>query len=81
MNADDFKKNFFPHLYFVPEEPDDAEEKEQELLEEEKSVDESPDHRFLKYDKDIGRGSFKTVYKGLDTESGVQVAWCELHVS
>jgi hypothetical protein len=50
-------------------------------LEEEKSVDESPDHRFLKYDKDIGRGSFKTVYKGLDTESGVQVAWCELHVS
>jgi hypothetical protein len=28
MNADDFKKNFFPHLYFVPEEPDDAEEKE-----------------------------------------------------
>lgn len=28
MSADDFKKNFFPHLYFVPEEPDDAEEKE-----------------------------------------------------
>ena len=28
MNADDFKKNFFPHLYFVHEEPDDAEEKE-----------------------------------------------------
>jgi len=27
MSADDFKKNFFPHLYFVPEEPDDAEEK------------------------------------------------------
>jgi len=27
MSADDFKKNFFPHLYFVLEEPDDAEEK------------------------------------------------------
>ena len=28
MNADDFKKNFFPHLYLVQEEADDAEDKE-----------------------------------------------------
>jgi WNK lysine deficient protein kinase len=48
--------------------------------EDEKSIDESPDKRFLKYDVEIGHGSFKTVYKGLDTESGVPVAWCELHV-
>lgn len=26
----------------------------------------------------IGRGSFKTVYRGLDTQTGVAVAWCEL---
>jgi WNK lysine deficient protein kinase len=26
----------------------------------------------------LGRGSFKTVYRGLDTETGVAVAWCEL---
>ena len=58
------------------------EEKEAEVeLEDEKPIDESPDKRFLKYDTEIGRGSFKTVYKGLDTESGVPVAWCELHVS
>jgi WNK lysine deficient protein kinase len=48
-------------------------------LEDEKPIDESPDKRFLKYDTEIGHGSFKTVYKGLDTESGVPVAWCELH--
>ncbi|XP_075148127.1 uncharacterized protein LOC142222069 isoform X2 [Haematobia irritans] len=38
----------------------------------------SPCGRFFKYDKEVGRGSFKTVYRGLDTETGVAVAWCEL---
>jgi len=27
----------------------------------------------------VGRGSFKTVYNGLDTFSGKKIAWCELH--
>lgn len=40
----------------------------------------SNDGRFLKFDIEIGRGSFKTVYKGLDTETTVEVAWCELQV-
>lgn len=35
-------------------------------------------YRFFKYDEEIGRGSFKTVYRGLDTQTGVAVAWCEL---
>ena len=47
---------------------------------EEKAVASSPGGRFLKFDVEIGRGSFKTVYKGLDTETGVAVAWCELQV-
>ncbi|OQR77551.1 hypothetical protein BIW11_07017 [Tropilaelaps mercedesae] len=38
----------------------------------------SPDGRFLKFEEEIGRGSFKTVYKGLDISTGVAVAWCEL---
>lgn len=46
----------------------------------EKAVSTSPDGRFLKFEVEIGRGSFKTVYKGLDTETGVAVAWCELQV-
>ncbi|KAK2539707.1 Wnk1 [Columba guinea] len=45
-----------------------------------KAVGFSPDGRFLKFDIEIGRGSFKTVYKGLDTETTVEVAWCELQL-
>ncbi|KAJ8374036.1 hypothetical protein SKAU_G00046160 [Synaphobranchus kaupii] len=57
-----------------------AEKKVQEDIEEAetKAVGTSPDGRFLKFDIEIGRGAFKTVYKGLDTETTVEVAWCEL---
>ncbi|TSK28080.1 Serine/threonine-protein kinase WNK1 [Bagarius yarrelli] len=57
-----------------------TEKKEREDIEEveTKAVGTSPDGRFLKFDIEIGRGSFKTVYKGLDTETTVEVAWCEL---
>lgn len=51
-----------------------ASSEDQQLL---SSGDKSPDGRFLKFEE-IGRGSFKTVYKGLDTTTGVDVAWCEL---
>jgi len=46
----------------------------------EKVVSSSPNGRFLKFDWEIGCGSFKTVYKGLDSETGVHIAWCELQV-
>lgn len=60
----------------------EAEKRVQEDEEvETKAVGTSPDGRFLKFDIEIGRGSFKTVYKGLDTETTVEVAWCELQVS
>ncbi|XP_069807813.1 serine/threonine-protein kinase WNK4 [Dendropsophus ebraccatus] len=54
--------------------------KEQEEIDENetKAVATSPDGRYLKFNIEIGRGSFKTVYKGLDTETTVEVAWCEL---
>lgn len=60
----------------------EAEKKVQEDIEEAetKAVGTSPDGRFLKFDIEIGRGSFKTVYKGLDTDTTVEVAWCELQV-
>lgn len=45
-----------------------------------KAVSTSPGGRFLKFDIELGRGSFKTVYKGLDTDTWVEVAWCELQV-
>ncbi|XP_067243944.1 serine/threonine-protein kinase WNK2 isoform X3 [Chanodichthys erythropterus] len=52
----------------------DENEEEAEM----KAVSTSPSGRFLKFDIELGRGSFKTVYKGLDTETWVEVAWCEL---
>uniref|UniRef100_A0A452UE03 non-specific serine/threonine protein kinase n=1 Tax=Ursus maritimus TaxID=29073 RepID=A0A452UE03_URSMA len=64
-----------PSLFSKPPSPqqqDDIEELET------KAVGMSNDGRFLKFDIEIGRGSFKTVYKGLDTETTVEVAWCEL---
>ena len=42
------------------------------------AVEQSPDQRYLKLNEEIGRGSFKTVFKGLDTKTGEAVAWCEL---
>ncbi|KAM8753266.1 serine/threonine-protein kinase WNK3 [Rhynchonycteris naso] len=53
-------------------------EKEVEEEAEMKAVATSPSGRFLKFDIELGRGAFKTVYKGLDTETWVEVAWCEL---
>ncbi|KAL8164294.1 UNVERIFIED_CONTAM: hypothetical protein K2H54_048627 [Gekko kuhli] len=45
-----------------------------------KAVATSPGGRFLKFDIELGRGAFKTVFKGLDTETWVEVAWCELQL-
>merc|ERR1712142_427289 len=42
------------------------------------SIDVSPDKRFFKYPEEIGRGSFKTVFRGMDAHTGEHVAWCEL---
>ncbi|RXG70488.1 Serine/threonine-protein kinase WNK1 [Armadillidium vulgare] len=59
----------------APTEEEDAPTEEDDI---EEAVDKSPDGRFLKFAHEIGRGSFKTVYRGLDSENGVDVAWCEL---
>ena len=56
----------------VPEDKREAEEDKEEDNEQneeeepKKAVDSSPEGgRYLKYDEEIGRGSFKTVYKGI----------------
>nr|XP_032660044.1 serine/threonine-protein kinase WNK2 isoform X4 [Chelonoidis abingdonii] len=63
-----------------PSDKDQSKSKKEEPEEEAdmKAISTSPDGRFLKFDIELGRGSFKTVYKGLDTETWVEVAWCEL---
>ncbi|XP_057571811.1 serine/threonine-protein kinase WNK4 [Hippopotamus amphibius kiboko] len=64
----------------ITEAADRERRREQEEKEdtETQAVATSPDGRYLKFDIEIGRGSFKTVYRGLDTDTTVEVAWCEL---
>ncbi|KAG9340293.1 hypothetical protein JZ751_021740 [Albula glossodonta] len=47
-------------------------DREQEEEAEMKAVATSPGGRFLKFDIELGRGAFKTVYKGLDTDTWVE---------
>ena len=49
--------------------------------EDEKVLEQSPDGKYYKVNQEIGRGSFKAVYRGLDANTGVAIAWCELMVS
>jgi hypothetical protein len=69
---------FGPHL-----DPNEAHLLKKELQKEKDKEDDedeptgvSPCGRFFKYDIEVGRGSFKTVYRGLDSHTGLPVAWC-----
>lgn len=53
-------------------------EKDKADDDEDEPIGVSPCGRFFKYDFEVGRGSFKTVFRGLDSHTGVAVAWCEL---
>ena len=70
-----------PARPIIEREKSNEKSSDRDLEAEEKAVSVSPDGRFLKFEIELGRGSFKTVYKGLDTETGVAVAWCELQAS
>lgn len=41
-------------------------------------VERSPDGRYLRYDVQLGRGAFKTVYKAFDEREGIEVAWNQI---
>nr|XP_043608160.1 probable serine/threonine-protein kinase WNK4 [Erigeron canadensis] len=38
-------------------------------------VEISPNNRYVRYNEVLGRGAFKTVYKGFDEVKGIEVAW------
>ena len=44
----------------------------------EKTLEISPDGQFYKINQVVGKGAFKIVHRGLNAETGVPVAWCEL---
>lgn len=64
----------------------DVKKKEPPRIPKDVKIDSSPElkgvskeGRYVKYQETIGRGSYKTVYKGLDTENSSYIAWNELH--
>ena len=48
--------------------------------EEDDAVETSPDGRYSRYTKELGRGASKIVFKGLDEEEGMEVAWCQVNI-
>ena len=38
-------------------------------------VDTSPKGRFKRFGEELGRGAYKVVYKGVDNETGREIAW------
>ncbi|BDA41908.1 probable serine/threonine-protein kinase WNK2 at N-terminal half [Coccomyxa sp. Obi] len=44
-------------------------------------VERDPSGRWSRVDQILGRGAFKTVYKGFDEEEGIEVAWNQVRVS
>ncbi|KAJ3144596.1 Serine/threonine-protein kinase wnk1 [Geranomyces michiganensis] len=43
-------------------------------------IETDPTGRFEKYSEVLGKGAYKDVYKGFDTEEGMEVAWNQLRV-
>lgn len=44
-------------------------------------VETDPTGRYHRYDDVLGRGAYKTVYKGFDGEEGIEVAWNQIRVN
>ena len=38
-------------------------------------IETSPKGRFNRFNEELGRGAFKIVYKGIDHETGREIAW------
>lgn len=45
-----------------------------------KPVELSPDERYERFDIVLGRGAFKTVFKGFDTREGKEIAWNQVNM-
>lgn len=41
-------------------------------------VERDPSGRYVRYNDFLGKGAFKTVFKGFDEEDGTEVAWCQI---
>ncbi|RDX96243.1 putative serine/threonine-protein kinase WNK4, partial [Mucuna pruriens] len=51
-----------------------------ESLDFEEVVEKDPIGRYLRYNEILGKGAFKTVYKGFDEVNGIEVAWNQVQI-
>ncbi|KAI4355269.1 hypothetical protein L6164_004059 [Bauhinia variegata] len=47
---------------------------------EEDCVEKDPTGRYLRYNEILGKGAFKTVYRGFDAVDGIEVAWNQVRI-
>lgn len=59
------------------EEDDDSDNEENQ----QKCVETSPTGRFKRFEEMLGRGAYKNVYKGVDLDTGREVAWSVINLS
>ena len=52
-----------------------------EISQDEKPVEESPTGRYIRFNERLGKGAFKTVYRGIDTIEMREVAWNTINIS
>ena len=81
LDLEELEKEGWQVVKVVKEEcgkEDGDEEHDVDKSKEEKVVEHSSNQRYLKLDEEIRKGSFKTLFNGLDRETGVAVAWCQI---
>lgn len=49
-------------------------------LEDADVVERCPNDRYIRYNEMLGRGAFKTVYKGFDEVEGIEIAWNQVRL-
>ncbi|KAM7525930.1 hypothetical protein LguiA_015832 [Lonicera macranthoides] len=59
---------------------DKLESKSNFELDEAGVVERSPNKRYIRYNEILGRGAFKTVYKGFDEVDGIEIAWNQVSI-
>lgn len=64
----------------VDEDDDEDEEDNEEIAEEAKFIETSPKGRFSRFSEELGRGAYKVVYRGVDHETGREVAWNAIYL-
>lgn len=54
---------------------EDDEDEEDEEDDQEAVAEMSPKGRFKRFYSELGRGAYKVVYKGIDHDTGLEIAW------